>query len=79
VISFDVEEDVKARLPPWQDTFLCAEGGRLIAKQFVEQYFQLYDVTEGTRQPLLEAYHEQATFSLTSAYPPGQSQPSGPK
>lgn len=68
-ISFDIQEE--HHLPPPQQTFLCNADGGSIVRLFLEQYFQIYD-TEN-RQPLLQAYHEQALFSLTMQYPYGYS------
>lgn len=66
-ISFDLEEEIQ--LPKAQQTFLCAQEGQEIVRQFLEQYFVIYDGE--SRQPLLQAYHEQAMFSMTMAYPYG--------
>lgn len=41
-------------------------AGADIVRQFLEQYFILFD--SDNRQPLLDAYHEQAMFSLTASY-----------
>ncbi|KAK9883572.1 hypothetical protein WA026_001749 [Henosepilachna vigintioctopunctata] len=66
-ISFDLAEE--HTLPPSSQTFLCnAEGGATV-RQFLEQYFQLLD--SDNRQLLVQAYHENAVFSLTMAYPYG--------
>uniref|UniRef100_A0A182QK83 NTF2 domain-containing protein n=1 Tax=Anopheles farauti TaxID=69004 RepID=A0A182QK83_9DIPT len=61
-ISFDVPED-DMKLPPAKASFLCDGGGADFVRQFLEQYFAIYD--SENRQPLLEAYHEHAMFSLT--------------
>ncbi|CAG9863513.1 unnamed protein product [Phyllotreta striolata] len=68
-ISFDIQEE--HRLPAFQQTFLCNSEGGSIVRQFLEQYFLIYD--SDNRQPLLQAYHEKATFSLTMDYPYGYS------
>jgi nuclear RNA export factor len=68
-IVFDVIED--QQLPRSKGSFLCAEEGMPLVQQFLEQYYQLYD--SDNRQPLVNAYHNDAMFSLTSTYPPGQS------
>lgn len=39
-------------------------------RQFLEQYFLLFD--SESRQPLLNAYHQYALFSMTMAYPHNQ-------
>lgn len=48
-----------------------------MARQFLEQYFQLYD--SDNREQLISAYHSEAMFSMTSTYPPGQSSTTTPK
>lgn len=62
VIGFDVSDDLV--LPPSKPSFLCNVEGQIIVKQFLEQYFALYD--SDSRQPLLDAYHENAMFSLSA-------------
>lgn len=69
-IGFDIENEVP--LPASQQTFLCTQEGQGIVRQFLEQYFTIFD--SGNRQSLLQAYHENALFSLTMAYPYGQRQ-----
>ncbi|GAB0094938.1 Nuclear RNA export factor 1 [Sergentomyia squamirostris] len=64
-IGFDVSSDEK--LMPAKSSFLCDTNGETIVRQFLEQYFILFD--SDNRQPLLDAYHEHATFSLTSYAP----------
>ncbi|XP_050071906.1 nuclear RNA export factor 1 [Anopheles maculipalpis] len=61
-ISFDIPED-DMKLPDAKASFLCDAGGSDIVRQFLEQYFAIYD--SDNRQPLLEAYHEHAMFSHT--------------
>ncbi|XP_056641842.1 nuclear RNA export factor 1-like [Diorhabda sublineata] len=68
-IGFDIVEE--QHLPNYQQTFLCNSDGGSIVRQFLEQYFSIYDTDN--RQPLLQAYHERATFSLTMGYPSGYS------
>uniref|UniRef100_U5EYT0 Putative mrna export factor tap/mex67 n=1 Tax=Corethrella appendiculata TaxID=1370023 RepID=U5EYT0_9DIPT len=60
-IGFDVEDDNK--LPAANASFLINTNGADIVRQFLEQYFIIYD--SDNRQPLLDAYHENAIFSLT--------------
>ncbi|RZC37440.1 nuclear RNA export factor 1 [Asbolus verrucosus] len=67
-ISFDISEEV--HLPTTQQTFLCNQEGESIVRQFLEQYFLIFD--SENRQPLLQAYHESALFSMTMSYPYGQ-------
>ncbi|CAH1116234.1 unnamed protein product [Phaedon cochleariae] len=66
-ISFDIAEE--HHMPAHQQTFLCNVEGGTTVRRFLEQYFLIYD-TEN-RQPLLQAYHEHAVFSMTMAYPYG--------
>jgi Nuclear transport factor 2 (NTF2) domain len=61
-IGFDVESDIK--LPVARASFLCDPNGAEIVRQFLEQYFLIFD--SGNRQPLLDAYHEHAMFSMTA-------------
>uniref|UniRef100_A0A336LAD5 CSON002539 protein n=1 Tax=Culicoides sonorensis TaxID=179676 RepID=A0A336LAD5_CULSO len=63
-IGFDIEDE--KRLTPAKASFLCNSAGADIVRQFLEQYFIIYD--SDNRQPLLNAYHEHAMFSLTTAY-----------
>ncbi|KAK4874726.1 hypothetical protein RN001_014086 [Aquatica leii] len=67
-IGFDIAEEV--HLPTSVQTYLCNAEGQEIVRQFLEQYFEIFD--SGSRQPLLQAYHENAMFSLTSSYAYGQ-------
>ncbi|KAJ8916786.1 hypothetical protein NQ315_005791 [Exocentrus adspersus] len=66
-ISFDIAEE--HHVPETRQTFLCNADGSSIVRQFLEQYFLIYD--SENRQPLLQAYHENALFSMTMAYPYG--------
>lgn len=62
-IGFDVAE--QTTLPPAKASFLCDAAGADVVRQFIEQYFIIYD--SANRQPLLDAYHEQAMLSLSVA------------
>ncbi|XP_019881507.1 nuclear RNA export factor 1 isoform X2 [Aethina tumida] len=66
-ISFDIQDEIK--IPPSKQTFLCNTEGEAIVRQFLAQYYQLYD--SENREPLMQAYHEEATLSITMAYPYG--------
>jgi nuclear RNA export factor len=68
-ILFDVNDD--QQLPQNKGTYLCDGGGMTFVRQFLEQYYQMYDSDD--REPLVNAYHNDAMFSITSTYPPGQS------
>ncbi|CAH0755150.1 unnamed protein product [Diatraea saccharalis] len=63
-IGFDVSEDVA--LPPRQQSFLVDPAGQDLVREFLTQYFAIYD--SDSRQPLLEAYHEHATMSMAANY-----------
>jgi nuclear RNA export factor len=63
--------DVNQQLPKSKGSFLCAEEGMTMVQQFLEQYYHLYD--SGNREPLVTVYHNDATLSVPSTYPPGQS------
>nr|BAN21434.1 conserved hypothetical protein [Riptortus pedestris] len=47
---------------------MASEAGAEIVKQFLHQYYQLYD-TDGSREPLHQAYHESAQFSYDAFSP----------
>lgn len=68
-IGFDVPDEV-AKLPSAKASFLCDVSGADIVRQFLEQYFIIYD--SDNRQPLLEAYHEHAMISMTVFSSPSQ-------
>lgn len=63
-IGFDISSEVQ--LPPAKASFLCDNAGAEIVRQFLEQYFILYD--SDNRQQLLDAYHEHAMLSLTATF-----------
>lgn len=63
-IGFDVSED--ATLPPRQQSFLVDPAGQDLVREFLTQYFAIFD--SESRQPLLEAYHEHATCSMAAGY-----------
>ncbi|XP_011875423.1 PREDICTED: nuclear RNA export factor 1-like [Vollenhovia emeryi] len=61
-IIFDVI-DITARIPPSQRMFVSDPKIQEIASQFLQQYFTIFD--SDNRQPLLDAYAENACLSLT--------------
>uniref|UniRef100_A0A182JAF5 NTF2 domain-containing protein n=1 Tax=Anopheles atroparvus TaxID=41427 RepID=A0A182JAF5_ANOAO len=61
-ISFDIPDD-DLQLPVAKASFLSDASAAELVRQFLEQYFIIYD--SDNRQPLLEAYHEHAVMSLT--------------
>ncbi|XP_073835333.1 nuclear RNA export factor small bristles isoform X1 [Musca autumnalis] len=60
-ILFDVNDS--SVMPKAQASFLCDASGADIIRQFLEQYFIIFD--SDNRQPLLDAYHEQAMMSIS--------------
>lgn len=68
-IGFDVADD-DTKLPSAKASFLCDTAGADIVRQFLEQYFIIYD--SDNRQPLLGAYHEHAMISMTVFNSPSQ-------
>ncbi|KAI9557098.1 hypothetical protein GHT06_016896 [Daphnia sinensis] len=69
VISFDIGTE-DATLPPSSGSWFVSDEARQIVLVFLEQYLTVYDSDD--RQPLLNAYYDSATMSLTCSYPPGQ-------
>lgn len=63
-IGFDVADD--ATLPPKHQTFLVDPTGQNLVREFLTQYFAIYD--SESRQPLLDAYHEHASMSMACSY-----------
>ncbi|XP_017482149.1 PREDICTED: nuclear RNA export factor 1 [Rhagoletis zephyria] len=61
MIQFDVGEEAPV-MPQAKASFLCDPNGTDIIRQFLEQYFLIFD--SDNRQPLLDAYHDQAMLSL---------------
>lgn len=64
-ITFDIE---KAVIPVSKGShFVNSEVQDLVVK-FLKEYYTIYD--SDNRQPLIDAYHEHAIFSVTSAFNP---------
>ncbi|KAK0092788.1 hypothetical protein PV326_000572 [Microctonus aethiopoides] len=63
-ILFDIADEGVV-LPPTKQMFLNDPRAEKVAVQFMQQYFTIFD--GDSRQPLLDAYHENAYFSLTIA------------
>uniref|UniRef100_A0A8C1H0Q3 Nuclear RNA export factor 1 n=2 Tax=Cyprinus carpio TaxID=7962 RepID=A0A8C1H0Q3_CYPCA len=61
-IGFDLEV-APATLPPCKASYFCSEEIKNIILCFLQQYYSIYD--SGDRQPLLDAYHDGAAFSLS--------------
>lgn len=62
-ILFDIEDDIIIKLPLSQQIFSVNPQAREITNQFMLPYFNIFD--SDSRESLLNAYHAQATFSLT--------------
>ncbi|KAI0209380.1 Nuclear RNA export factor 1 [Lamellibrachia satsuma] len=60
-ITFDIEAITK--LPPTQGSFFLNDQVKTLVCAFLQQYYTIYD--SSNRSALLEAYHEQVTFSMT--------------
>ncbi|KAJ8309187.1 hypothetical protein KUTeg_014061 [Tegillarca granosa] len=63
-IKFDIESS--AELPETKGSFFQSSNLQELIVKFLKEYFTIYD--SDNRQPLMEAYHESAVFSLSSAY-----------
>lgn len=63
-IVFDIVEE-EVILPQMKIKFVNDPRAEKIAVQFMQQYFTVFD--SDSRQPLLDAYHANACFSLTIA------------
>nr|XP_001923961.1 nuclear RNA export factor 1 [Danio rerio] len=61
-IGFDLD-DGPSTLPPSKASYFCSEEIKNIILCFLQQFYNVYD--SGNRQPLLDAYHDGATFSLS--------------
>ena len=61
-ILFDVVEE-GLKVPASKRSFALNQEAKDIAGQFLQQYFLIFD--NDNRQNLLNAYHENASFSLT--------------
>ncbi|KAL0973889.1 hypothetical protein UPYG_G00212460 [Umbra pygmaea] len=61
VIVFDVV--TPTTIPPCTGSYFVSEEIKFLILHFLQQYYSVYD--SGDRQPLLGAYHDRATFSLS--------------
>jgi len=68
-ILFDVNEDLQ--MTTSKENYMCADEGMAVVHRFLQQYYQLYD--SDNREQLVNAYHDNAMFSLTSTHLQGQS------
>ncbi|XP_046327842.1 nuclear RNA export factor 1-like [Haliotis rufescens] len=65
-ITFELETSTV--LPRTKESYFLNEDIQNIVVKFLREYYSLYDADN--RQPLLDAYHEQALFSVTASYNP---------
>lgn len=65
-IGFDIEDETTAKIPTPNASFLCNPDGANMVREFLKAYYDIYDSED--RQPLLHAYHEHSTFSLTCSF-----------
>ncbi|XP_077388057.1 nuclear RNA export factor 1 isoform X1 [Festucalex cinctus] len=60
-IGFDVE--TPTTIPPCKGSYFGSDEIKGLILRFLQQYYSIYD--SGDRQPLLDAYHDGASLSLT--------------
>ncbi|XP_061691156.1 nuclear RNA export factor 1 isoform X3 [Syngnathoides biaculeatus] len=60
-IGFDVE--TPTTIPPCKGSYFGSDEIKGLILRFLQQYYSIYDSSD--RQPLLDAYHDGATLSLT--------------
>ncbi|XP_041653355.1 nuclear RNA export factor 1 isoform X2 [Cheilinus undulatus] len=63
-IGFDVE--TPTTIPPCKGSYFGSDEIKALILRFLQQYYSIYD--SGDRQPLLDAYHDGASLSLTTPY-----------
>ncbi|XP_035267113.1 nuclear RNA export factor 1 isoform X2 [Anguilla anguilla] len=63
-IGFDVE--APTTLPPCKGSYFVSDEIKSHILRFLQQYYSVYD--SGDRQPLLDAYHDGASFSLSMPF-----------
>ncbi|XP_037317590.1 nuclear RNA export factor 1 isoform X1 [Pungitius pungitius] len=63
-IGFDVETPTV--IPPCKGSYFGSDEIKVLILRFLAQYYSIYD--SGNRQPLLDAYHDGASLSLTTPY-----------
>ncbi|KAH8279032.1 hypothetical protein KR044_002740 [Drosophila immigrans] len=61
--GFELSNESFGVMPPAKASFLCDSAGAEVVRQFLDQYFNIFDA--GNRQPLLDAYHEHALLSMS--------------
>ncbi|KAF6726579.1 Nuclear RNA export factor 1 [Oryzias melastigma] len=63
-IGFDVE--TPTAIPPCKGSCFGSDEIKVLILHFLQQYYSIYD--SGNRQPLLDAYHDGASLSITTPY-----------
>ncbi|XP_049727405.1 nuclear RNA export factor 2-like [Elephas maximus indicus] len=66
--SLTVEIEVPDIMRPCKESYKGSETLKNLVLQFLQQYYWIYDY--GDRQGLLDAYHDEACFSLTIPFNP---------
>jgi len=70
VIGFEGDDEEASGgmtpLPPVQMKMTCNQTVEPVILQFLQEYFKVYD--SGNREPLMNAYHEEAVMSLHANY-----------
>uniref|UniRef100_A0A3Q2Z8C5 Nuclear RNA export factor 1a n=1 Tax=Hippocampus comes TaxID=109280 RepID=A0A3Q2Z8C5_HIPCM len=63
-IGFDVE--TPTAIPPCKGSYFGSDEIKGLILRFLQQYYSIYD--SGDRQPLLDAYHDGASLSITTPF-----------
>ncbi|XP_037117007.1 nuclear RNA export factor 1 isoform X1 [Syngnathus acus] len=63
-IGFDVE--TPTTIPPCKGSYFGSDEIKGLILRFLQQYYSIYD--SGNRQPLLDAYHDGASLSITTPF-----------
>ena len=67
LITFDDEDSSPTSLPPSAQHSAAGDPSKAqVALEFLRQYLRIYD--SDSRVELLQAYHDEATMSMTTAY-----------
>ena len=65
-MTFELDNLETLNLPSSKPKFIAFPDAEPTVKQFLEQYFLIYD--SDNRQPLLDAYHNDCYFSVSISY-----------
>ncbi|KAG7484846.1 hypothetical protein MATL_G00053630 [Megalops atlanticus] len=64
-IGFDIEV-IPTALPPCKGSYFNSDDIKSLIVRFLQQYYSIYDSAD--RQPLLDAYHDGACFSICNPF-----------